>query len=54
VTAAGGGFRIGPEAARLNPACAPLSHVTATGIVTALGGCGIKNVVTIRATSVII
>jgi hypothetical protein len=39
VTAAGRGFRSGPETARLNPAGA---------------GCGIKNVVTIRATSVII
>src|SRR5262245_27484001 len=54
VTVAGRGFRIGPAAARLNPTCAPLSHVSETGMVTALAGCGIKNVVTIRATSVII
>lgn len=50
--------RLGPTAlaryARLNPACAPLSRVAATGMVTTLADCGIKNVVTIRATSVII
>ena len=49
VTAAGRGFRSGPETARLNPAGAPLGHVIAAGMVTALAGCGIKNVVTIRA-----
>src|SRR5262245_10176167 len=54
VTATGRGFRSGPETARLNPAGVPLRHVTAAGMVTALAGCGIKNVVTIRATSVII
>ena len=53
-TAAGRGFRSGPKAPRVNPAGALLDHVAVTGIVTALAGCGIKNVVTIRATSVII
>jgi hypothetical protein len=38
----------------LNPAGAPLDHEPATGMVTALAGCGIKNVVTTTATSVII
>jgi hypothetical protein len=33
---------------------APLDHVAAAGMVTALAGCGIKNVVIIRAMSVII
>jgi hypothetical protein len=50
--------RLGPTAlaryARRNPVGAPLDHVAATGMVTRLAGCGIKNVVTIRATSVII
>jgi hypothetical protein len=54
VTAAGRGFRSGPDAAMLNPAGAPLDHVPATGMVTALAGSGIKNVLTIRAMSVII
>jgi len=54
MTAAARGFRSGPEAATLSTAGAPLDHVTATGMVTALAGCGIKNVVTIRAMSVII
>jgi hypothetical protein len=44
----------GLEAATLNPAAAPLDHAAATGMVTTLAGCGIKNVVTTRATSVII
>jgi hypothetical protein len=52
--AAGRGFRSGPKAPRVNPAGALLDHVAVTGIVTALAGCGIKNVVTTRATSVII
>src|SRR5262245_29551300 len=52
--AAGPGFRSGFGAARLNPAGAPLDHVAATGISTGLAGCGIKNVVTRRAMSVII
>jgi hypothetical protein len=44
----------GLEAATLNPAAASLDHAAATGMVTTLAGCGIKNVVTTRATSVII
>ena len=54
VTAAGRGCRISLKAPTANPAGALLDHVAVTGIVTALAGCGIKNVVTTKATSVII
>jgi len=53
VTAVGRSFRSGPEAATLSTAGGPLDHAAATGIITPLAGCGIKNVVTIRATRVI-
>jgi hypothetical protein len=53
VMAAGRDFRSGSEAGRRNPADALLDHVAATGMITALAGCGIKNVVTIKAIRVI-